>query len=94
MVGVLELKVLRGPVNADYKIATEGLAQGYYYRRDLELPFATLALYDVNNPPTHDTGPLIQDQDSDHVAIVRVKRYPIYNSPQAWRNGGGYEAAA
>lgn len=94
MVGVLELKVLRGPALADHKAATEGLSQGYYYRRDLELPFATLALYDVNDPPTHDIDPLVQNQLAEHVAVVRVKRYPIYNSPQAWRNGGGYEAAA
>ena len=91
--GVLELKVLRGPAAKDSEATTEGLSQGYYYRKDLGLPFATLALFDVANPPSDDAAPLLTGQSALHVAEVRVKRYPMYDSPKAWRDGGGVEAA-
>jgi hypothetical protein len=93
-VGVLELKVLRGPAGKDHDSAKEGLSQGYFYRKDLELPFATLALFDVADPPSNDVGALLVDQIPEHVAEVRVKRYPLYDSPKAWRDAGGVEAAA
>ncbi len=94
VLGVLELKVLRGPENADRQVTEEGLAQGFHYRRDLELPFATLALFDVNEAPSNDPTSLLKDQIPEHVDIVRVKRYPLFDSPASWRKGGGYVAAA
>lgn len=92
MVGVLELKVLRGPASQDWSVTTEGLSQGFYYRDDLELRFATLALYDVGSAPSHDVAPLLKDQDPEHVAVVRTRRFPMYKSPKAWRDAGGYQA--
>jgi hypothetical protein len=93
MIGVLELKVLRGPAAKDKDAAQEGLSQGYQYRRDLELPFATLALFDVAERPSGDVAPLLDGQIPEHVAEVRVRRFPIYNSPKAWRDAGGLRAA-
>jgi hypothetical protein len=92
MVGVLELKVLRGPQSADWSVTEQGLSQGFYYRDDLDLPFATLALYDVGKPPSHDVGPLLESQEPEHVAVVRTRRFPMYQTPQAWRKAGGYVA--
>ena len=89
MIGVLELKVLRGPTTEDKKITREGLSQGYYYRLDLELPFATLALFDVAVPPSRDVKVLLNGQKTEHVTAVRVRRYPIYHSPKAWRDADG-----
>lgn len=94
MVGVLELKVLRGPDAKDWETTTEGLAQAHYYRADLELPFATLALFDVTDPPSADEAPLLVGQEADHLAVVRVRRFPLYNSPASWRAAGGHTAAA
>jgi hypothetical protein len=93
MAGVLELKVLRGPPAADSEVTGQGLSQGHYYKRELGLPFATLALYDVNSTPSANPAPLLVGQNKTHIACVRVKRYPIYNSPDSWRRAGGYEAA-
>jgi len=59
MLGVLELKVLRGPAPEDKEATREGLSQAYFYRRDLELPFATLALFDVAEPPSNEVAPLL-----------------------------------
>ncbi|MEQ1726244.1 MAG: hypothetical protein ABL882_09995 [Sphingopyxis sp.] len=84
--GVIELKVLRGPQAKDIESTKEGLSQGYHYRMELGLPFATLALFDVSASPNNDDSILTKDQHADHVAEVRVRRFPIYNSPQAWRN--------
>lgn len=92
MVGVLELKVLRGPQNADWLVTQEGLSQGFYYRDDLNLSFATLALYDVGKLPSHDVAPLLANQDPKHVVVVRARRFPIYPTPKAWRDAGGYTA--
>jgi hypothetical protein len=92
MVGVLELKVLRGPQKADWSVAQEGLSQGFYYRNDLQLPFATLALYDVGNPPSPDIAPLLANQDSKHASVVRARRFPIYQTAKEWRDAGGYTA--
>ena len=89
--GVLELKVLRGPPSADWDGTKEGLSQGYYYREDLHLPFATLALYDVNQPPSDAVEPVLENQDPLHLAAVRVRRFPIFNSPKGWRDAGGPE---
>jgi hypothetical protein len=91
--GVIELKVLRGPLAADRESTTEGLNQGYYYRAELEMPFSTLALYDVADPPSDDTAPLLEGQNQDHLAVVRVRRFPIYNSPKAWRDAEASKAA-
>jgi hypothetical protein len=93
MVGVLELKVLRGPAGEDKEATREGLSQGYFYRRDLELPFAILALFDVAEPPSNEVAALLNGQIAEHVAVVRVRRYPIYGSPKAWRDAGGLRAA-
>jgi hypothetical protein len=93
MIGVLELKVLRGPKATDKEVTKEGLSQGYFYRRDLGLPFATLALFDVAVPPSNEVTPLLCGQLAEHVAEVRVKRYPIYDSPKAWRDAGGLVAS-
>ena len=89
MMGVLELKVLRGPESKNKKDTEEGLSQGYYYRFDLGLPFATLALFDVDVPPLSEKEALLDGQDPKHVTEVQVRYYPIYNSPKAWRNAGG-----
>lgn len=86
MMGVLELKVLRGPETRNKKITTEGLSQGFYYRQELDLPFAILALYDVSEVPTDSLEEVMFDQPPDHVEIVLVVRYPIYNSPKSWRD--------
>lgn len=91
--GVLELKVLRGPFSADRTATTEGLSQGYYYRKALAVPFATLALYDVADPPSDDPQPLLSGQDAEHVAEVRVRRFPIYDSPKEWRDAKVKKAA-
>lgn len=91
--GVVELKVLRGPLSTDRDVTTEGLSQGYHYRRELEIPFATLALYDVTSSPVDDIAPLIANQHPDHLQEVRVRRFPIYNSPQEWRNAASPKLA-
>ena len=89
MIGVLELKVLRGPEAKDKKDTEEGLSQGYYYRNDLNLPFAILALFDVAVPPSNNVAVLLDNQLPEHLESVRVSRYPIYNSPKAWRDAQG-----
>ena len=94
MVGVLELKVLRGPASADWSVTTQGLSQGYYYRGDLELPFVTLAIYDVGKPPSYDVAPLLENQDPEHVAMVRTRRFPMYQTPREWRDAGGMKHLA
>jgi hypothetical protein len=91
--GVLELKVLRGPHVADRSSTTEGLSQGYYYRKELGLPFATLALYDVSITPTEEIATLLAGQDATHIEAVRVRRFPLFGSPKAWRDAGGPVAA-
>ena len=88
-IGVLELKVLRGPVTKDKEVTREGLSQGYHYRFELELPFATLALFDVAVPPSRDVEVLLDGQEAGQIAEVRVRRYPLYHSPKAWRDVGG-----
>jgi hypothetical protein len=57
------------------------------------MPFATLALYDLNDSPSDDPAPLLEEQNADHVAVVRVRRFPIYDSPKAWRDAGAPAAA-
>jgi hypothetical protein len=84
--GVLELKVLRGPPASDWAVTTEGLSQGYHYRNAVELPFATLALYDVSDAPSTDTSSLLEGQDATHVAMVLTRRFPIFGSPKEWRD--------
>ena len=91
--GVVELKVLRGPLTSDREATTEGLSQGYNYREELEVPFSTLALYDITDSPSEDPTPLLEGQNPDHLAVVRVRRFPIYNSPKAWRDAGAPKAA-
>ena len=86
MMGVLELKVLRGPETKNKADTREGLSQGYHYHKDLGLPFALLALFDVAKPPSDDLTAVLSDQPSEHVQAVLVVRLPIYNSPRAWRN--------
>jgi hypothetical protein len=93
MSGVLELKAIQGGVTQDTAACTEGLSQGYWYRDELGLPFAILVLYDVNDNPSHDIAPLLVGASPTHTAVVRVLRYPLYPSSQAWRNAGGYRAA-
>lgn len=93
LTGIVELKVLRGPLSADRSATTEGLSQGYNYMNDVEVPFATLALYDVSEAPTGDPEPLLAGQNADHVAAVRVRRFPIFDSPKAWRDAGSPTAA-
>lgn len=85
LLGVIELKVLRGPQNDDIKVTEAGLSQAYHYRNELELSFATLALFDVKADLSTDVEVLIRDQPLEHVAQVRVRHFPIYNSPKAWR---------
>ena len=89
MAGVLELKVLRGPEGKDKKVTKEGLSQGFYYRNDLGLPFAILALYDVAESPSDNVNVLLDSQCQRHLEQVEVRRYPIYDSPKAWRDAGG-----
>ena len=89
MIGVLELKVLRGPKAKDKEVTKEGLSQGYFYRLELGLPFAILALFDVAVPPSFEVVALLDGQILAHVDEVRVRRYPIYDSPRDWRNAGG-----
>lgn len=83
--GVVELKVLRGPESADWKSTQEGLSQGFHYCNSLGLPFATLALYDVAEPPSDDLQSLLKEQNEEYLAQVRTRRFPIYNSPKEWR---------
>jgi hypothetical protein len=93
LMGVLELKVLRGPLAADRVATEEGLSQGFHYRDALEVPFATLALYDVAEQPSDDAQPLLTGQNSKHVNVVRVRRFPLFNSPKAWRDAQNKKAA-
>ena len=86
MMGVLELKVLRGPQANDTADTAEGLSQGYHYHRELGLPFAILALFDVSNSPTDDLTNVLASQPSEYVQAVLVVRLPIYKSPRAWRD--------
>jgi hypothetical protein len=91
--GVVELKVLRGPLASDRDATTEGLTQGFNYREELQMPFSTLALYDVTESPSDDPMPLLSEQNPVHVATVRVRRFPVFNSPKAWRDAGAPKAA-
>ena len=86
MMGVLELKVLRGPQANDTADTAEGLSQGYHYHMELGLPFAILALFDVSNTPTDELADVLANQTSEYVQAVMVVRFPIYNSPRAWRD--------
>jgi hypothetical protein len=90
MAGVLELKVLRGSMDGD--VTLEGLQQGHAYRTDLELPFATLVLYDVGRNKTHETDALLSGVESSLLDAVRVRRFPLYKTPQEWRQAGNYIA--
>lgn len=92
-IGVVELKVLRGAEKADWDATKEGLSQGFYYKNDLHLPFATLALYDVKDQPSDDLGPLLKGQEPKHLAEVRVRLFPIYGSPKKWRDAQTVKAA-
>ena len=85
MKGVLELKILRGPTTRDRASTEEGLSQGFLYRDDLKVPFAVLALFDVAVPPSADVSVLLEGQNAIFVQNVHAIRYPIYNSPMAWR---------
>ena len=92
MRGVLELKVLRGPDPKNKKDTEEGLRQVFSYCKALGgIPFAILALFDVDVPPSDNLEVLLDGQLSEHLDKVHVKRYPIYNSPRAWRDAGGPE---
>lgn len=86
IIGVLELKVLRGPESKNKTDTQEGLSQGYHYSKDLGLPFAILALFDVATPPSDDLTAILSDQLNEHLQAVMVVRLPIYNSPRAWRD--------
>jgi len=86
MMGVLELKVLRGPESRNKVDTQEGLSQGYHYHKELGLPFAILALFDVATSPSDDLTFVLSDQSSEYVEAVLVVRYPVYNSPKAWRD--------
>ncbi len=86
MMGVLELKVLRGPETKNKADTREGLSQGYHYRQDLDLPFAILALFDVAIPPLDDLTGILSEQLREHLQAVLVVRLPIYNAPRAWRD--------
>ena len=86
VMGVLELKVLRGPETKNNADTREGLSQGYQYHKDLGLPFAILALFDVAIPPSDDLATVLSGQPSEHLDTVLVVRFPIYNSPRAWRD--------
>jgi hypothetical protein len=85
LVGVIELKVLRGPQGKDLQVAIEGLSQAYEYRADMGVPFATLALYDVTADPTDDMTTIEPSLDVTQKGMVRIRRFPIFNSPQKWR---------
>jgi hypothetical protein len=93
LAGLLELKVLRGPLSSDRAVTKEGISQGANYQASLNLPFATLALYDVSENPSSETGQVLQDQDEALLAVVRVRRFAIFDSPQAWRTAGAPAAA-
>ena len=93
MSGVLELKAIQGGAAQDKAACFEGLSQGYWYRDELGLPFAFLVLYDINESPSHEVGPLLTGANTIHTAVVRVLRYPLYRSSRAWRDAGGYRAA-
>ena len=84
--GVLELKVLRGPETKNKADTREGLSQGYHYQKELDLPFAILALFDVAKTPSEDLAVVLSGQPSEHVQAVLVVRFPIYDSPKAWRD--------
>ena len=86
MMGVLELKVLRGPETKNKADTREGLSQGYHYHKELGLPFAILALFDVAKSPSEDLAFILSDQPSEQVQAVLVVRLPIYSSPKAWRD--------
>ena len=86
MMGVLELKVLRGPETKNQTDTREGLSQGYHYHKELGLPFAILALFDVAESPSDDLASVLSDQPSEHVEAVLVLRYPLYSSPKVWRD--------
>jgi hypothetical protein len=90
MAGVIELKILRGSL--DGSVTLEGLQQGHGYRADLGLPFATLALYDVGKKKTHQTVELLKGVESKLTDAVRVRRFPLYETPAAWRKAGAYVA--
>ena len=85
MMGVLELKVLRGPERQDWENTEEGLSQGFFYREELQIPFAILALFDVAIPPSADVSALLEGQNETFIEYVHTIRYPIYNSPKTWR---------
>lgn len=93
MMGVLELKVLRGPESRNKAETREGLSQGYYYHKELGVPFAILALFDVAESPTDDLAFVLSDQRGKHLEAVLVIRYPIYSSPKAWRDSAGTMSA-
>ena len=86
MMGVLELKVLRGPETKNKADTKEGLSQGYHYRKELGLPFAILSLFDVAKSPSEDLAVVLSGQPSEHVQAVLVVRFPIFSSPKAWRD--------
>ena len=86
MMGILELKVLRGPETRDKADTREGLSQAYLYRSDFGLPFAILALFDVATSPSDDLSAVLSGQPREQLQAVLVVRFPIYNSPWAWRN--------
>ncbi|WP_133244879.1 hypothetical protein [Caulobacter radicis] len=89
--GVLELKVLRGG-KADEEVTLEGLQQGHAYRAELELPFCTLALYDVGTNLTHDASNVLAAAPAHLKEAVRVRRFPLYRDPASWRKAGSYTA--
>ena len=93
MMGVLELKVLRGPETKNKVDTQEGLSQGYHYHKDLDLPFAILALFDVAESPSADLAFVLSGQSSEQVQAVLVVRYPIYSSPKAWRDAANSASA-
>lgn len=86
IMGVLELKVLRGPETKNHEHTKEGLSQGFHYHVELGLPFAILALFDVAEPPSDDLEAVLADQPNEHVQAVLVVRFPIYRSAKAWRD--------
>lgn len=85
LLGVIELKVLRGPAGDDLKVVIKGLSQAFEYRDDIKMPFATLALYDVTANPTADMSAIEPSLDANQKNLVRIRRFPIFNSPEAWR---------
>ena len=86
MMGVLELKVLRGPKAKNKADTREGLSQGFHYHKELGLPFAILALFDVAKSPSDDLVAVLSGQPTEHLEAVLVLRFPIFNSPKAWRD--------